>query len=427
MDYIFLERIILQNCILFPESIDIIKAILKPSDFFVKENRDIFQLCLDIKDSYRNNSKEIDSGMLLLELRKVKDLSGYIPDLAEVTVFSIKRIEDYAKELKRLSLLRELKFNISRIMEENDLNEFLTRISNIVDSALVEKPEEKTEKLKDIVDRVLKEIDEKMSGNVDNINTGIEKFDMQFGGLKPGRLYIIGARPGFGKTSLLINIAYSIAQKYKVLFFTLEMSNIEIIKRILSMVSMVDNRKLENPILMSDTENNSLNMAINNVASLNLKLIDDVYLLNSIKANIIKEKPKLVIVDYLQLMKFSQRQLDRMALSLSLIARELKVIAKEYNCAIFLASQLSREVERRAEKEPMLSDYKESGGIEENADMATFLWWPSRILKENPETKEPWNEEDEKKVKWIIAKNRHGRIGTITLNFEAKYFKFINI
>ena len=421
-----LEKIIIENCLLYPELIDIVSGILTKNDFIIDKHRIIFSEILQIKQ----REPQIDSGMLLLELQKInKDIVNYIPDLKDATIFGVSQIEYYAKRLKKESLLRSLKSNIIKNIESiEDFDEFTEKLSSLLDNALSLAPVEKERTIEDVAAEIIEDLEKKWKGEEDNIKIGIDKFDIQFGGIKPGRLYIVGARPGFGKTSLLMNIAYNVAKENnKVMFFTLEMSQYEIIKRLISHVGLIENKKFENPYFITEDDFQRIVDTVNSLVKLPLVIIDNCYMINTIKARVIKERPKLVIIDYVQLLKFTQKQLDRLSLALSMTARELKILAKEYNCAIFLASQLSREVEKRAEKEPMLSDYKESGGLEENADMATFLWWPARVLKENPKTKEPWTEEEQKKISWIIAKNRHGRIGTITLDFEAEYFKFVNL
>ncbi len=244
---------------------------------------------------------------------------------------------------------------------------------------------------------------------LDNITSGLNKSD----------LIIIAARPGMGKTSFAMNIATNVARKKErdVVTFNLEMSKEQIATRILSTEALVDSHSLRSGrinqedwvrLATSAGHLSSFPMYIDDTASMTVQ---------QMKAKLRRIKNLgLVIIDYLQLMQTTSRS-DNRAVVVAEITRELKVMAKELNVPVILLSQLSRAVEGRTDKRPMLSDLRESGAIEQDADIVLFLYRDSYYNKDSPK---------QNISECIIAKNRHGETGTVELIWDGSYTRFSN-
>jgi replicative DNA helicase len=248
--------------------------------------------------------------------------------------------------------------------------------------------------------------------------TGFAALDTITTGLNKSDLILLGARPGMGKTSFAMNIAGNVAkQKDKaVCVFSLEMSAEQIATRLLSSESGVESYKLRTGIPPGDDAYLALNEAFNNLNFYNM-YIDDTALMTTaqIKARL-RRVPNLglVVIDYLQLMG-SAIKTDNRVLVISEITRNLKILAKELNVPVLLLSQLSRDIEKRADKRPVLSDLRESGSIEQDADIVMFLYRD----KDNPE--------EMNICECSVAKNRHGTTGNISLGWDGRYTRFLTI
>jgi len=248
--------------------------------------------------------------------------------------------------------------------------------------------------------------------DLDSITQGFQKSDS----------IIIAGRPSMGKTALSMNIALNILKKYKcpVLFFSLEMSKTQLIYRILANEIEISNIRLKTGHVF---ENDwiQINEVVKMLSSLPLFIDDTPNLsLQEIKTKIQKivfeqKQIGLIVIDYLQLMQYSNIQMDNRAQELSQLTRGLKTIAREFQVPVITLSQLSRNVENRVNKRPILADLRESGSIEQDADLVLMLYRDSYY---NP------NIEDVKLTELIIAKHRNGPIGTVNLTFEDKYTKF---
>ena len=250
------------------------------------------------------------------------------------------------------------------------------------------------------------------------IQTGFSDLDKQVVGLGKGNLIIVGARPGVGKTSFALNIASSVAKRSKksVCIFSLEMSNEELVQRILSSEAMIDSHNLQTGELSSeDWEKLAMSASILSETGI---YVDDTtgISLTSMKAKLRRVKNLgLVIVDYLQLMQPESHRGDQSRVNqIGEISRGLKVLAKELRVPVICLSQLSRTSEKEKERKPMLSDLRDSGSIEQDADMVIFL------------SRDYYGTDPEKKnlVDVIVAKNRHGSVGSVTMSWLGQYTKF---
>lgn len=257
------------------------------------------------------------------------------------------------------------------------------------------------------------------------IKTGLENIDGQIIGFEPTQLIVLGARPGAGKTAIALNMMYNIARNgYPVTFFSLETTDQKILERLISSTSNVDSLKIVQKTNISDKEANRVMQAVDKIDKLHgtgFEIVDKAHVTQQdIRQAAMKkyDKPQVIFIDYLQLLNTDKSQKDR-RLDVEKISRDLKIIAKENNCVIVALSQLSRGVENRQNKRPMLSDLRESGSIEQDANMVMFLYRED-YYDEMLQDKETGISE----VECNIAKNRDGIVGMVPLNFHKFTQKF---
>ena len=256
------------------------------------------------------------------------------------------------------------------------------------------------------------------------LQTGFRDLDTILSGVENSSLITIGARPAMGKTSFATNIMLNLLeQNKKCLFFSLEMSEEQAIKRLLGQIGEVDSMLLRNPdgILRRKQSVEKIAEALNKISKYDLTIIDDVHNADEIKEQIEQIKPEFVFIDYLQLIDVPSKK--PRSESFEKVMRDLKKIAKDNNCIIFMTSQLSRALESRCDKRPLLSDLRESGAIENISDVVMFIY------REDYYTNPDYDEEDYARVKGeaeiIVAKNRGGCVDTIRLLFRSSIMKFL--
>lgn len=280
--------------------------------------------------------------------------------------------------------------------------------------------------IREIVLNSLDAIEEaaKNKGNVTGIPTGFLDLDYKLTGLHPSELILVAARPAMGKTAFVLNIAQHVAFKndYHVAIFSLEMSKEQLVTRLMSMESMVDSQQIRTGNL-KDTEWEKLMESAGVIGNSNL-MIDDTpgITIAELRSKCRKYKQSmgldLIIIDYLQLMSgSSKRSSESRQQEISEISRSLKALARECDVPIIALSQLSRAVEARQDHRPMLSDLRESGAIEQDADVVMFLY---RDEYYNPDT------EKKNLAEVIVAKQRSGSTGTVELVWLGQYTKFAN-
>jgi replicative DNA helicase len=261
--------------------------------------------------------------------------------------------------------------------------------------------------------------------DIPGLSTGLRDLDKKISGLNKSDLLLIAARPGMGKSSIALNIALSVAKNTDkaVVMFNLEMSKLQLAMRLLSTESFVDNQKLLTGKL-SDDEWNKLSIASSALSQTNIRIDDNpsitVAEMNAICRRV--DNLGLVIIDYLQLMtsaggNTSSAGANRVTI-VGEISRALKIMAKELNVPVICLSQLSRANESRTDKRPILSDLRESGSIEQDADSVMFIY-----------RDDYYNENSEEKniAEIIVAKNRHGETGTVKLQWLPQYTTFSDI
>ena len=257
--------------------------------------------------------------------------------------------------------------------------------------------------------------------NPPGFSTGFDALNRIHGSFMPGTLCVLAARPAMGKTALAMTLAINVARRSgSVLFFSIEMSFTELCARILSAEALVQNNLiLKNASRLTAEQIDELGRSADRLKPLNLNIVDEGNItINKIRAHIQKQKPDLVVIDYLQIITpVNSYQAADTNKFFEELTRDLKILSKEFNTCILLLSQLNRAVETRADKRPMLSDLRSSGGIEQNADTVMFIHRPYYYDKEA--------QIDLSEV--IVAKNRNGSVGVCELKFVDVFTKFADI
>lgn len=273
-------------------------------------------------------------------------------------------------------------------------------------------------------------------GEITGIPSGFKKLDRLTGGFQESDLVVIGARPSMGKTAFALNIALNAANEDVTAVFSLEMSKKQLLKRAASCIGSIGSVKMRNPKNYFEQEDwNQLNFAMGVMAKLNIRIFDKAGMdisyiwakVRQLRKEVGDGKRLLVVVDYLQLINGNGRQQQNRQAEISEISRSLKQMARETNAVIIALSQLSRGVESRHDKRPMLSDLRESGQIEQDADVIAFLYREEYYGKKKEEEGAVDSRLEEQKgqvVEVIVAKQRNGPIGTVELGFLMEVGRF---
>ncbi|MDN5067862.1 replicative DNA helicase [Aliarcobacter butzleri] len=440
-----IERAVLSSIFFNPEELEDILGILKPKDFYLPAHKKIFEVMVKLHDEgmpidedfIRNkvNSKDVDDS-ILLEILSANPITNTLAYVREIKDSSVKReLASLATTIKKVAIEDEVSANEALDTIQGELYKIST------DSA--------TSELKDmqsITHSTLSYIEKmKKLGNKHLIGetTGFDALDRRTTGFNEGDLVIIAARPAMGKTALVLNMALKNVERGKgVIFFSLEMPAEQLMLRMLSVKTSIPLQNLRKGD-MDDREWSNLSSAFD---SLNTKklFVDDggSVNINQLRARVRKlaqnedNNIKLVIIDYLQLMQGIGTK-DRHQ-EVSDISRGLKMLARELKIPIIALSQLNRGLESRPDKRPMLSDLRESGAIEQDADIIMFVYRDD-VYKERDEArkeKEAKDKGEDYKSKFInkpieeaeiiIGKQRNGPIGTVKLDFHKNLTKFLD-
>lgn len=422
------ERSILGASMLSKDALLDIMDIVKPRDFYSEMHKEIFTA---IRDLY-SRSTPVDTLTVSEELKKRNSLEmvggrAYIASLSS-GVPSTANAAQYAKIVAEKAVLRRLITTSSDIIEEAYKEAMAADVVlDYAERGIFEIAQAKQSKdvaaLKDVLIRNIEIIDEasKLDGNVIGVPTGFRDLDKMTSGLQRSDLVIVAARPAMGKTAFALNVAQQAAIKGKasVLIFSMEMSKEQLGQRLLSMESRVETQKLKTGDL-NRKDWDDINIALDVLSEASI-FIDDT---PGISIMEIKNKCRrikaehgldLVVLDYLQLMSFEGRAESRQQ-EISALSRNLKLIAREMDCPVIVLSQLSRAPEQRQDHRPQLSDLRESGSIEQDADIVLFLYRDDYYEKENSEKPGV--------CEVIIAKQRSGPTGTVELMWLEKYTRF---
>ena len=424
------EQAVLGSMLVSKDAVQAAVEVLKPEDFYREDNKEIYAAMMDIYSV----GKEIDMITVTeqLKLRGTLERVGGTQNLATLidNVPTTSNIERYVEIVEQKATSRNLIKVTSDIMKVSYAQtEELDAIIEQAEKGIFDLAQNRNSKsysgMKEILVNTLDSI-EKMYQNKEKLSgmeSGFIDLDEKISGLNDSDLIIVAARPAMGKSAFVLNIASYVAMhdKVPVMIFNLEMSKEQLVKRMLSSESEIDSMKINNAnleqddwIKMADASNRLADVPI---------YIDDTPVLtpSEIRAKCRKAKLEnnigLIIIDYLQLMESKTANGSRQQ-EISEISRGLKILAKELNVPVIALSQLSRATEARADHRPMLSDLRESGSIEQDADIVMFL-----------HREDYYDKETEKKnvAEVIVAKNRHGETGTVELAWLGKYTKFANL
>ncbi len=424
------EQSVLGSMIIEKEAIFSAAELLRESDFYRTAHQKIFGAIAALSEK----GEPVDLVTLADELQRRHALeeaggTAYLSALAGA-VPTAANVQYYALIVREKAILRSLIHTATRIVEgclegPPDVEEFLDyaeqQIFEIGKQGKQQGFSPLKEVLKETFDRIEKLFDNKKG--VTGLSTGFEDLNTICSGLQPSDLIIVAARPSMGKTTLALNMAHHIAVKEKkpVAFFSLEMSRDQLAQRMLCAEARIDAHKLRRGFISQD-EWQKLTRAVGPLSESPL-YIDDSASLSVMevraKARRLRAERGLeaVFVDYLQLMRGFSRAENRQQ-ELSEISRSLKALAKELSIPVIALSQLSRAVEKRENRRPILSDLMESGGIEANADMVLFIYRESYYKK---------GSEKGNIAEIIVAKQRNGPVGEIELCFLDNYNRFANI
>ena len=424
------EKIVLSTLLISSEAIEITLRKIKIETFYFKNHQEIYKAIIFL---YQNKSPiDIltlttflqDQGLLkqVGGIETLSELINQIPNLVYLEEY-IQLMQD--KFLRRLLIQLGYKIisssYVTNIPLENIIFELEKQFSNLTSGFQTETVLSSAE----LFSKILLKLKEKsLSPSLAGLSSGFYDLDSITQGFQNSDLIIIAGRPSMGKTAFCTNIALNILKKYKssILFFSLEMSKEQLIYRILANETEINNFRLKTGHLYQN-DWVQINKVIENLSSLPLFIYDLPNLsINDIRLKIQKtiseqNQVSLIIIDYLQLMQYSKQQAINRVQELSTITRGLKGLAREFKVPIIALSQLSRSVENRINKRPILSDLRESGSIEQDADLVLMLYRDSYYNSNN----KPIDI-----TELIIAKQRNGPIGHVQLIFDAKYTKFRN-
>ena len=423
------EEAVLGSLLIDPEAIFRVVTFLKPEDFYIVKNGWIYDVVLNLHD--RRHPADFVTVCDELENRtQLEEVGGsaYISSLINSVPTAI-HAEAYAHIVERTALRRRLISAAGQIAgfayeEDQNVDEVIDRSEAVLFSISQHRVSGDLVAIKqalaDYYDRIAYLYEHR--GEPLGIPTGFIDLDKLLGGLQRSDLTIIAARPGVGKTSLLLGMALTAARRFKqkVAIFSLEMSNEQLVQRLMSSETGIDSQRLR----LGDLQEAEWPKFVEAAGRLSdtMLFIDDT---PGISALQLRTKARrlhaeygldLVMVDYLQLMSGDFRSENRVQ-EISYISRALKGLARELNVPVIAASQLSRAVEQRQNKRPILSDLRESGSIEQDADVVMFIY-----------RDEMYNEDTELKniADIIVSKHRHGPTGTVQLFFRRQLAQFVD-
>ncbi|MBQ5886529.1 MAG: replicative DNA helicase [Clostridia bacterium] len=422
------EQSVLGAILIDPTCMDHLAGILSAEDFMLEEHKDVFSA---MQKMYLR-SKTIDVVTLLDELVRdgVYDEAGgkdYIRLISEI-VPSAANVKDYAEIVRDKSMLRALISACDDITamaySEQEDTAHLVEMAEQKIFAVAEGRENKgfthiRDALVQVYDRLHLLAENKTEAL--GMPTGFSGLDRVLVGLGKSDLVLVGARPGMGKTSFAMNLAThaAITTKKTVCIFSLEMSAEQLVSRVMSSEALIDSYRLRSGEL-TDEDWGKLAHAASRLSNCDILIDDTVGLtVTGMKAKLRRTKNLgLVVIDYLQLMQ-SDRRIDNRVNEVAEISRGLKLLAKELQVPVICCAQLSRGPESRTDKRPMLSDLRDSGAIEQDADIVLFLYRDEYYKSEK--------DEPQNIAEVIVAKNRHGSTGNVKMGWFGQYTKFTTL
>ncbi|RDU60754.1 replicative DNA helicase [Helicobacter marmotae] len=443
---ITIEKIVLSSIFFSPDKFEEIAAELKADDFLLPSHRDIFEMCVYLS----KNNFPIDTEMLLAKKPAHKKITQ--EELLEILAINpIANIEAYIGEIKEASIKREL-HTLANFLREKSLDnhqnvdEIIDDVERRLNDVSFGKTEDNVYNAQEVVSDVLdylKDLKNRGNTTIVGLDTGFRELNRVTTGFNKGDLIIIGARPSMGKTTFVLNLAQHILDSNQgVVIFSLEMPYMQLGMRMLSAKASIALQNLRTANLTND-ELSTLSAMADKMAAQPLHIVDASSLsIAQLKGGLRRLKRQhpeisIAIVDYLQLMNGGKGEYNKQA-EISEISRGLKMLARELDMPIIALSQLNRLVESRDDKRPTLSDLRDSGAIEQDADVILFLYREdvykkredkeryARLKKEGKEKdfKPEHQEREIEPTEIIVAKNRNGEVKTIDIQFNKRFIRF---
>ena len=420
------EQAVLGSILIDSRCITDVVGIVRPEDFYLKQNREIFETIYTMF----NFSQTIDPVTVLDKMKELgyyrDDSRDYILQLMEITptAANVARYANIVREKSMLRGLAEAATDISEMVYDGvgTPSEMLESAEKKIYALRKGENGDSLEPISMVLHKVFDRLAELSESDspIPGLSTGLRDLDTKINGLNKSDLILVAARPAMGKSAFALNIGLNVAKKYKktVAIFNLEMSREQLAMRILASESFVELQKLATGKL-SDEEWTKVTMAASALSQTDIRIDDNPSItVAEINAKLRRlDNLGLVIIDYLQLMQGSGygKASENRVQVVGDISRSLKIMAKELNVPVICLSQLSRAVESRTDKRPILSDLRESGAIEQDADSVMFLFRDEYYNE---------NSEDKGIAECIVAKNRHGETGTVKLQWIPQYQTF---
>lgn len=428
------EQSVLGAVFISPETMTSLVDELTPDDFYKPANKIVFKTMLSLLEK----GEPIDATTMVSALTnqgQIKEIGGinYVVELVNSTPTS-KNVEHYAKLVKEKATLRKVISGLSESLfsayqGDVSIGDIIAKTEKSLLDISNQNAGTGFRNVAEILDTHMQMVETRSQtdGFVTGLSTGFVGLDKITTGLHEGNLIILAARPAMGKTALALNIAKYVASKERkpAVIFSLEMGAEELIERMLASEGMVPAYHLKTGNLSTD-EWKRLVQAQNNLYDAPIFVDDTAGIrISEIRSNARKLAQEMgglgvIIIDYLQLITGAKGE-NRQQI-VSEISRELKILAKDLKVPVIALSQLSRAVEQRQDKRPMLADLRESGSIEQDADIVAFLYRDAYYQKEQADSQEANNV-----TELILEKNRHGSLGTVKLYFHKEYTKFSSV
>ncbi|ACL74470.1 replicative DNA helicase [Ruminiclostridium cellulolyticum] len=425
------EQSVLGSMLIDKEVVPVVMEVLKSEDFYRPDHKEIYDVIIELFD--RAQPIDLITVSERLKLHGKLELVGGLEYLTNIAteVPTTANVKHYAKIVEEKALLRKLIKASSDIVDlgynaSEEVTYILDRAEQNIFDILQKRSSQGFVPIKDVLVDTFNKLEElyNSSGNITGIPTGFTDLDFKTSGLHNSDLILIAARPAMGKTAFALNLAQNAAvhSNVPVAVFSLEMSREQLVNRMLCSEAMVDSNRMKTGKL-EDNDWQKVAKALGPLSEAPI-FIDDTpgVSITEIRAKCRRLKLEhnlgLVIIDYLQLMQGSRSKSENRQQEISEISRSLKILAKEINVPVITLSQLSRAPEARTDHRPILSDLRESGAIEQDADIVMFLY---RDDYYNPET------EKKNIAEVILAKHRNGSTGTVELVWLGQYTKFANL
>ena len=428
------EQSVLGAVFISPDSIITLADVLTPDDFYKPANKIVFKTMLSLLEK----GEPIDATTMVSALTNQGDISNigginYVVELVNSTPTS-KNVEHYAKLVKEKANLRKVIAELSQSLSsayqgDISINEIIEKTEKSILDISNQNVGNGFRNVADIIDTHMQIVEKRSEtdGVVTGLSTGFVGLDKITTGLHEDNLIILAARPAMGKTALALNIAKHIATKEKkpAIIFSLEMGAEDLIERMIASEGSIPAYHLKTGNLNTD-EWKRVIQAQKNLYDAPIFVDDTAGIrISEIRSNARKLSQEMgglgvIVIDYLQLITGSKGENRQQVVSE--ISRELKILAKDLKVPVIALSQLSRAVEQRQDKRPMLADLRESGSIEQDADIVAFLYREAYYQKEQADSQEANNV-----TELILEKNRHGSLGTVKLYFHKEYTKFSSV